>query len=77
MLKKIKRCIGILSKIRYFVSQQVLVQLYDTLIYPFLAYGLYTRENVFVTGVCNPLFGVQLGLLYAYVVSVLPLYILR
>ena len=32
----IKRFIGILFKIRYFVSQQVLVQLYYTLIYPFL-----------------------------------------
>ena len=43
--KKIKRCIGILSKIRYFVSQQVLVQLYCTLIYRFLAYSLIMWGN--------------------------------
>ena len=36
--KKIKRWIAALSKIRYFVSQQVLVQLYYTLIYPVLTY---------------------------------------
>ena len=40
--KKIKRCIGIISKIRYFVSLQVLVQLYYTLIFPFLTYSLTT-----------------------------------
>ena len=45
--KKIKRCIGILSKIRYFVSQQILVQLYYTLIYPFLTYSLVTWGNTY------------------------------
>ena len=36
----LKRCIGIFSKIRYFVRQQVLIQLYYSLIYAFLAYSL-------------------------------------
>ena len=44
--KNIKHCIGILSKITYVISQQVLVQwLYYTLIYPFLAYSLITWGN--------------------------------
>ena len=47
--KKIKRCIGILSKIRYFVSQQVLVQLYYTLSFPFLSYSLTTWGNTYKT----------------------------
>ena len=45
--KKIKRCIGILSKIRFFVSQQVLVQLYYSLIYPFLTYSLTAWGNTY------------------------------
>ena len=47
--KTIKRCIGILSKISYFVSQQVLVQLYYTLIYLFLTYSLVTWGNTYPT----------------------------
>jgi len=38
--KKIKRSIGILSKIRYFTNLNILINLYYTLIYPFLIYGL-------------------------------------
>ena len=38
--KKIKKSIGILSKLRYFVSLKILVNLYFALIYPFLTYGL-------------------------------------
>ena len=49
--KKITRCIGILSKIRYFVSQQVRVQLYYTLIYLFLTYSLVTWGNTYPTPV--------------------------
>ena len=56
--KKIKRCIGILSKIRYFVSQQVLVQLYYTLIYPFLTYSLITWGNTYPTSL-QPLITLQ------------------
>ena len=45
--KKIKRCIGRLPKIRYFVNQQVLIQSYYTLIYPFLTYSLITWGNTY------------------------------
>ena len=34
--KKIKRNIGILSKLRYYVNSDILVKLYYALIYPFL-----------------------------------------
>ena len=37
---KIKRSIGILSKMRYLVTLDVLINIYYTLIYPFLIYGL-------------------------------------
>ena len=40
--KKIERSICILSKIRYSVADLVLVQLYYSLIYPFLTYSLIT-----------------------------------
>ena len=56
--KKIKRCIGILSKIRFFVSQQVLVQLYYSLIYPFLTYSLTAWGNTYKTSL-QPLFILQ------------------
>ena len=56
--KKIKRCIGILSKIRFFVSQQVLVQLYYSLIYPFLTYSLTAWGNTYNTSL-QPLFILQ------------------
>ena len=46
----LKRCIGIFSKIRNFVTQQVLIQLYYSLIYPFLAYSLLiNRGNTYQT----------------------------
>lgn len=38
--KKIRRSVGILSKIRYYVSQEILLSLYYALIYSFLIYGL-------------------------------------
>ena len=47
--KKIKRCIGILSKIRYSVTDVVLVQLYYSLIYPFLTYSLITWGTTYQT----------------------------
>ena len=40
--KKIKRSIGILSKIHYFTNLNVSINLYYTLIYPFLIYGIIT-----------------------------------
>ena len=56
--KKIKRWIGILSKIWFFVSQQVLVQLYYSLIYPFLTYSLTAWGNTYKTSL-QPLFILQ------------------
>ena len=38
--EKIKLNIGILSKLRYYVNSDILVKLYNALIYPFLTYGL-------------------------------------
>lgn len=38
--KKIKRSVGILSKLRYYVSINILINLYYTLIYPFSIYGI-------------------------------------
>ena len=39
-VKKFRRNIGILSKIRLYVSQEILLTLYYGLVYPFLIYGL-------------------------------------
>ena len=47
--KKIKRCIGILSKIRHSVTDLVLVQLYYSLIYPFLTYSVITWGTTYQT----------------------------
>ena len=40
VLKKVRRGIGILSKIRHYITKDILKSLYYTLIYPFLIYGL-------------------------------------
>ena len=45
--KKIKRNIGILSKLRYYVNSDILVELYYALIYPFLTYGLISWINTY------------------------------
>ena len=47
--KTIKRCIGILSKIRHSVTDLVLVQLYYSLIYPFLTYSVITWGTTYQT----------------------------
>ena len=44
-----KRSIGLLSKIRHFASQNILVNLYYSLIYPSLTYGLITWGNTYPT----------------------------
>ncbi len=56
--KKIKKSIGILSKLRYFVSLKILVNLYYALIYPFLTYGLIVWGNTYSTTL-QPLFILQ------------------
>ena len=45
--KKISRGIGILSKIRYYVNRNILLQLCYSLIYPFLTYGLSIWGNTY------------------------------
>ena len=46
---KVKRGIGIISKTRPFVSQNILINLYYTLIYPFLNYGITAWGNTYPT----------------------------
>ena len=45
--EKISRGIGVLSKIRYYVNNSILQQLYYSLIYPFLTYGLSVWSNTY------------------------------
>ena len=45
--QKIKRGIGVLSKIRHFVNTKILTQLYYSLIYPFLTYDLSVWDNTY------------------------------
>ena len=47
--KKISRGIGILSKLRHFVIDDILTQLYYSLVYPFLTYGLVVWGNTYAT----------------------------
>ena len=45
--KKISRSIGVLSKIRHYVNRNILLQLYYSLIYPFLTCGLSIWGNTY------------------------------
>ena len=45
--KKVSRGIGVLSKITYFVHRKILHQLYYSIIYPFLTYGLSIWGNTY------------------------------
>ena len=45
--KKINRSLGILSKLRYYLSVDTLINLYNALIYPFLIYGIVIWENTY------------------------------
>jgi len=47
--KKVSRGIGVLSKIRYYVNRNILHQLYYSIIYPFLTYGLWIWGNTYST----------------------------
>jgi hypothetical protein len=47
--KKVRRNIGLLSKIRHYASQKILVNLYYSLIYPFITYGVITWGNTYPT----------------------------
>ena len=48
-LAKISRGIGIPTKIRHYVNTSILVQLYYSLIYPFLTYGVLAWGNTYIT----------------------------
>ena len=52
--EKVKRSIGILSKVRYYVTLEILLQLHYSLIYPFLTYGVLLWGNTY-TSTLNPL----------------------
>ena len=56
ILTKIKRSVGILSKIRYYGNINVLSNLYYALIYPFLIYGIIAWGNTYSTTLQPPLF---------------------
>ena len=56
--KKIKRNVGAISKIRHFVSSDILRNLYYSLIYPYLIYGLVVWGNTYCSSL-NPLFLLQ------------------
>ena len=45
--KKINRSIAILSKLRYYLDRHTLITLYNTLIYPFLIYGITIWGNTY------------------------------
>lgn len=47
--KKISRGIGLISKLRHYVSKCILTQLYYSLIYPFLTYGVIIWANTYVS----------------------------
>ena len=56
--KKIKRSIGILSKLRYYVTLDTLITLYYTLLHPFLIYDILIWGNTNPTNI-KPLFILQ------------------
>jgi len=55
---KIKRGLGMISKLRPFLPTKVLVSLYYSLIYPYLIYGVVAWGNTYDTTI-NPLFILQ------------------
>ena len=58
IVKKVKRSVGMLSKIRHYVPQSILIQLYYTLIYPYLTYAVTTWGNTYSTTL-QPLYVLQ------------------
>ena len=58
IVKKIKRSIGILSKLRYYVNTTILINLYYSLIYPFLTCGILSWGNAYTTTL-QPLYILQ------------------
>ena len=58
MKKKVNRRIGILSKICYYVNINTLINLYYSLVYPFLIYGLIVWGSTY-NSTLNPLYLLQ------------------
>ena len=56
--KKISRGIGILAKLRHFVSIQILLQMYNAIIYSFLTYAVLLWGNTYITNL-SPLITLQ------------------
>ena len=46
---KLSKTVGILSKVRHFVDNHILVMLYYSLIYPFLTYGVHVWGLTFLS----------------------------
>ena len=57
-VKKIRRSIGILSKLRHYVDLSILLKLYYALIYPFLIYGIIIWGNTYESTL-KPIFILQ------------------
>jgi hypothetical protein len=56
--KKISRSIGILLKLRHFVDTRILVNIYYSIIYPFLTYGVMIWGNTY-TSTIKPIITLQ------------------
>jgi hypothetical protein len=56
--KKIKRSVGVLSKLRYYVNINILTNIYYALICPYLIYGITVWGNTYLTTL-QPLFVLQ------------------
>ena len=56
--RKVKSSIGILSKLRYYVDNRIIINLYYALIYPFLIYGMIAWGSTYHSNV-QPLFILQ------------------
>ena len=56
--KKIKRSVGTLSKIRYYVNINILVNLHYAIIYPSLTYGILAWGNIYPT-ILQPISTIQ------------------
>ena len=62
---KLSKTVGILSKVRHFVDNHILVMLYYSLIYPFLTYGVH------VWGLTFPSFLTQLSIVQKKAIRIL------
>lgn len=58
LTKKISRSIGILCKLRHFVPSKILIQIYYSIIFPFLTYGVVIWGNTYQTNL-YPLVTIQ------------------